>query len=75
MTYSVREARSKLTKLLKTVENGEKVTITRNGKPVAQIVPAPRKKPRKFGTMKNLVIDPDWNRPQNDIEAWLRGDI
>ena len=77
MTYTVKDARNKLTQLLRAVEDGEEVTITRNGKPIAEIVPARPKRKPKFGTMKahSIVIDPEWNRPQNDVEAWLRGDV
>jgi prevent-host-death family protein len=77
MTYTVKQARDKFTQVLKIVENGEVVTITRNGRAVAEIVPAKRKRNPKFGTLKDrqIVIDPDWDRPQNDIEAWLRGDV
>jgi prevent-host-death family protein len=39
MKVSVAEARNTFTKLLQAVENGERVTICRNGKPVADIVP------------------------------------
>lgn len=77
MDVSVGEARDKFTQLLKAVENGERVTITRYGKPVADLITAkPRKKPR-FGTMKDRIkiLDPNWDRPQNDVEAWLRGDV
>lgn len=72
ITYTVFEASSKLSELIEAVESGKQVTITRDGKPVVDLVPSRRSRPRKFGTMKDLVIDPDWNRPQNDIEAWLR---
>ena len=75
MTYTISEASSKLSELIEAVESGEQVTITRNGKPAMDLVPSTRNGPRKFGTMDNLVIDPDWNRPQNDVEAWLRGDV
>jgi prevent-host-death family protein len=77
MTYTVKDARNKFTQLLKSVEDGQPVTITRNGRPVAEIVPAKRKRNRKFGTLKDriIVVDPNWNRPQNDIDAWLRGDV
>jgi prevent-host-death family protein len=77
MTYSVKEARNKLPQILKSVEDGEEVTITRNGKPVAELVPARTRKKPRFGTMKHLslIADPNWNRPQNDIDAWLRGDV
>ncbi|MBV8706830.1 MAG: type II toxin-antitoxin system prevent-host-death family antitoxin [Acidobacteriaceae bacterium] len=75
ITYTVLEASSRLGELIEAVEGGEQVTITRNGKPVVDLVPSKHSGPRKFGTMKGLVIDPDWNRPQNDVEAWLRGDV
>lgn len=34
------EARNSLSALLEQVEKGEEITITRNGKPVARLVPA-----------------------------------
>ncbi len=36
------EARNSLSALLELVENGEEITITRHGKPVARLVPAPK---------------------------------
>lgn len=43
-TVSIREAKNRLTELARRVEQGERVTITRNGKPVAELVPpTPRK--------------------------------
>jgi len=77
MKVSVAEARNKFTKLLQAAENGERVTICRHGKPVADIVPTQEKEAPKFGTLKGEVVihDPDWWKPQNDIEAWLRGDV
>lgn len=42
MEVSVAEAKAKLSELLKRVEEGESVTITRRGKPVA-VVSAPKK--------------------------------
>jgi prevent-host-death family protein len=41
MQYSVAEAKSKLTELLREFERGEQVVITRHGKPVAQLSPPP----------------------------------
>ena len=40
-TVSSYEAKSKLPELLRRVEGGERITITRHGHPVAQIVPMP----------------------------------
>ena len=79
MQINVGEARDKLTQLLQDVENGEEVTICRNGKPVADLVPtkALLKKMPKYGTMKDKIKinDPEWWKPQNDVEAWLKGDV
>ncbi|WP_275783969.1 type II toxin-antitoxin system Phd/YefM family antitoxin [Pararhizobium gei] len=36
----IREAKNKLTELARRVEAGERITVTRNGKPVMELVPA-----------------------------------
>lgn len=38
-THNVRETREQLSQLLDQVARGEQVTITRRGKPIAQLVP------------------------------------
>jgi prevent-host-death family protein len=40
---SIREAKNKLTELARRVEAGETITVTRNGKPVMELVPATKK--------------------------------
>ncbi len=45
------EAKTNLSRLIEQVEKGEEVTITRNGKPVAKLVPVsqkPRRDPAEF---------------------------
>jgi prevent-host-death family protein len=42
-TVSIKEAKDKLTALARRVENGETVTVTRNGKPVFDLVPHKKK--------------------------------
>lgn len=44
--YSVAEAKAHLSEILKQVETGRKVTITKRGRPIAMIVPA-QKEARK----------------------------
>src|SRR5271155_615059 len=73
MKVSVADAKNKLPKLIRAVENGEPVTICRRGEPVVDIVrtqKANRKKP-KFGTLKGKVIihDPNWWKPMTDKEV------
>lgn len=77
MTVSVTEAKNKLTELLVAVEKGERVIIERHGKAIAEIHRAqPQRKPEFDGLRGTFVeVDPDWHRPQEDIDAWLRGDV
>lgn len=42
-SVGAREANRSFSKILKEAENGKTITITRNGKPVAQLVPAVHK--------------------------------
>jgi prevent-host-death family protein len=78
MKVSVAEAKNKLTQLLQQVEKGDRVTICRHGTPIADLVPARAgdRRPRRFGTLAGRIkiLDSDWAKPQNDVEAWLRGD-
>ncbi len=79
MKVSVAEAKNTLPKLIKTVEDGESVTIYRHGIPVVDIVRTRQADPEKpkFGTMKNKVtaLDPDWWKPMADdeVDALLEG--
>lgn len=79
MKVSVAEAKNKLPKLIKAVEDGEAVTICRHGTPVVDIVrttKAHMEKP-KFGTLKDRVkvLDPDWWKPMSgeEVDALLDG--
>jgi len=38
-TVSIRDAKNRLTELARAVEEGETITVTRNGKPVFDLVP------------------------------------
>jgi prevent-host-death family protein len=72
MRVGVSEARRRLSDLLKAVENGEPVTICRNGTPVADLrsTASSRRKPL-LGTMQDRVQihDPDWWKPLSDEEV------
>lgn len=79
MQVSVVDAKNKLPKLIKAVEDGVPVTICRRGVPVVDIVRTrkPTGKKRLLGTLKGRiqVLDPDWWRPMTDeeVEAFLGG--
>ena len=80
-SYNVHDAKTQFSKLLDQILDGECVIITRNGVPVAELVPA-RKRPFPLGAGRhdpnikpeNLHRD-DWWRPMTDeeFEAFLEG--
>ncbi len=53
LTVNIHAAKSSLSRLVKRAENGERITIARAGRPVAQLVPAPRR-----GRMRLSPDDP-----------------
>lgn len=68
VTVNVHEAKSSLSKLLERVEAGERVTIARAGKPVADLV-LHRRADVVFGGAAGLIeYDPDtFDAPDPDI--------
>ena len=72
-------AKANLPDLLKAVERGECITISRYRKPVAVLSPAPdaAKPKRKLGTLRGKIkiIDPNWAAPLTDeeVEAFVEG--
>ncbi len=72
---NVHEAKSSLSKLLERVESGERVTIARAGKPIADLV-AHRKTDIVFGTATGLVVihdDETFDDVDEDIVAMFEG--
>jgi prevent-host-death family protein len=77
MNVSVAEAKNRLPELIRAVETGEKVIITRHGKPVAQLAPAPPSKRRqvRFGGMKDRIqLLPGWDAPIH-LDRFLEGEL
>ena len=76
MDVSVAEARNRLPELIHAVEEGEKVVITRHGKPVAQIAPLPPERRQvRLGGMKNRIkLLPGWDAPI-DEDRFLKGEF
>ncbi len=79
MKYTVAEAKNKLPELIKQAEAGVRVTITKRGIPVVELIRKKEDSPaqRVFGVLgsKKIVLDPTWAKPQNDLDAWLAGDV
>lgn len=76
MEISTAEARNRFTELIRIVEGGEQVIITRHGRPVAQITPPPaeRRKARLGGMKGRIRLLPGWDDPI-DLDRFLEGDL
>jgi prevent-host-death family protein len=76
MDVSVVEAKNRLPELIRAVEQGENVVITRHGKPVAQITAAPseRRQARFDGMKDRIQLLPGWDDPI-DEDRFLAGDL
>jgi prevent-host-death family protein len=76
MEVSIAEAKNQLPKLIRAVEGGEQVIITRHGKPVAQLPPPPpeRRKVQWGGMRDRIKLLPGWDDPI-DLDRFLAGDI
>lgn len=72
MVVSITEAKKRFAELLRAVEAGEEVVITRRGKAVARLE-APRRV--RFGTLRGqIVLKPGWDAPITE-EQFLSGDF
>lgn len=76
MDVSIAEAKNRLPKLIRAVENGEQVVITRHGKPVAQLAPPPpTRRQVRFDTMRGRIhMKPGWDDPIT-IDQFLSGEF
>jgi prevent-host-death family protein len=76
MDVSVAEAKNRLPELIHAVEEGEKVVITRHGKPVAQLTPPPpERRPVRLGGMRDRIeLRPGWDAPV-DLDRFLAGEL
>ena len=75
MDVSIAEAKNRLSELIRAVEGGEGVVITRHGRPVARLAPPPpARRPVRLGAMKDrLHLRPGWHHPI-DLDRFLAGE-
>jgi prevent-host-death family protein len=76
MEVSTAEAKNRLPELIRVVEGGEQVVITRHGRPVAQLGPPPaeRRKATLGGMRDRIRLLPGWDSPI-DPDRFLDGDV
>ena len=74
MDISIAEAKNRLTQLIRAVEEGESIVITRHGTPVARLAPPPPKRRLvRFDGMKDRIrLLPGWDDPI-DLDRFLEG--
>jgi prevent-host-death family protein len=69
---NIHEAKTHLSKLIARVEAGEKITIARAGKPVAEIRPLQKRGPRIPGLDRGkILIGPDFDDPLPEFEEYM----
>ncbi len=70
MNVSTAEAKNRFTELIRFVEGGEQVVITRHGRPVAQLAPPPPERRKvRLGEMKDRIrLLPGWDDPITEEE-------
>ena len=63
-TYNMHEAKTHLSRLAERAAQGEEIVIARNGRPLARLVPAGGRRPRRSGLWKGRVtIHDDFDDP------------
>ncbi len=69
-TVNIHAAKTHLSRLVERVEAGEEITIARDGRPVARLVPLGRRtRPRELGTLRDKIwLAPDWDSPELNAE-------
>lgn len=71
-TYTIRAAKTNLSKLVARAEAGEEIVLTRGKVAVAKIVPIPPEPKRKFGCLKGKIsIGPEFFEPLSEEELKL----
>jgi prevent-host-death family protein len=76
-SVTIDEAKMQLAVLIEQVERGEEVTITRDDKPVARLVPYVQQLPKRgFGSMrgKAWLDESFWEPlPEEELKLWEGG--
>jgi prevent-host-death family protein len=66
-TVSVAQAKARFAALVARAEAGERIVVTRNGRPVACLGPLPAQSPVKYGDLKGLYVAEDLSLPEDVI--------
>jgi prevent-host-death family protein len=64
---SIAEAKAKFASLIARAEAGETIIVTRNGRPVARLVPLAQARPIKYGDLRGIALADDLLLPEDVI--------
>jgi prevent-host-death family protein len=67
---SVAKAKASFAALVARAEAGEKIIVTRNGRPVACLGPLPPARPIKYGDLRGTWIADDLSLPEEVIDLF-----
>jgi prevent-host-death family protein len=71
ISVSVYEAKTQLSRLLVAAGRGVEVTITRDGKPTAKVVPIPARERRRPGRWARYDVPDGWDKfTAEDARDW-----
>jgi prevent-host-death family protein len=70
MEFNVHQAKTQFSKLLDLAQQGEQVVITRNGNPVAELIPARKKGALLLGSARSTLLteSDEWWQQENKEE-------
>jgi prevent-host-death family protein len=66
-TISVAQAKSQFAALVARAEAGEKIVVTRSGRPVACLGPLPARQPIKYGDLRGVFLSEDLTIPEEVV--------
>lgn len=67
---SIAEAKARFAALVVRAEKGERIIVTRNGKPVACLGPMPERRPIRYGDLAHLRLADDLSLPEETIASF-----
>jgi len=73
VTYSLHEAKAKLSELVSLAATGETIEITRHGKVVAQLIGATVERRRPGGGKGSLKLIGEWDFTDDEIDEMFYG--
>jgi prevent-host-death family protein len=66
-TVSVAQAKSRFAALVARAEAGERIVVTRSGRPVACLGPVPRRQPIRYGELCDVFVSEYFTVPEDVI--------